>query len=49
MLVAGLVAKRFELLRDLVPKEALVAALLNPGNQNTAPQLAEWRPRPSRR
>lgn len=41
MLSAGLVVKRFELLRDLVPKEGLIAVLMNPNNQSVATQLDE--------
>jgi putative ABC transport system substrate-binding protein len=41
ILVAGLVAKRLSLLRELVPHAAVIAILVNPNNANTPAELAE--------
>ena len=41
MLVAGLVAKRFELISELVPDAAVIAVLVNPKNQNASTELRE--------
>ena len=43
MLTAGLNAKRFGLLRELVPKAALIAVLVNPANPNVGTQVGEVR------
>ena len=41
ILVAGLVAKRLSLLRELVPHAAVITLLVNPNNANTPAETAE--------
>jgi putative tryptophan/tyrosine transport system substrate-binding protein len=43
MFAGGLSAKRLELLREIVPKAALIAVLVNPSNVNAEVQLSDLR------